>query len=152
MKYLWLIACLISSPLYAADLFNLYLPNLSLTPGVIRHDLTQDQMCKTKWGKDHRAVTQAMKIAIFKSYGYVDGNANRNCPCEIDHLVSRELLGADDVKNLWPQSYRGPWNAHNKDRLENQLHKLVCSGKLTLAQAQSMIVKDWITAYKTYIK
>jgi hypothetical protein len=46
--------------------------------------------------------------------------------CEIDHLISRELGGADDVKNFWPQPYgTHAWNAVLKDRVENRLHKEV---------------------------
>ncbi len=103
------------------------LPDATLTPGVVRTDLTQKQMCATKWGKDHRAVTAAMKRQAFLNYGYKKFNKDPRCPCEIDHEISRELLGADDIKNLWPQPYRGAWNARDKDRLENKLHKLVCA-------------------------
>lgn len=31
--------------------------------------------------------------------------------CEIDRLISRELGGTDEIKNLWPQAYgTSPWN------------------------------------------
>lgn len=52
------------------------------------------------WGKDVRHVTQAMKIRVCQRYGA------RACPgpaWELDHLVSRELGGADTETNLWPQ-------------------------------------------------
>jgi hypothetical protein len=126
------------------------LPNLTLTPGVARSDLTTAQVCMTKWGKDTRAVTEAMKQQVFKFYGFSILNHDPRCPCEIDHLISRELGGADDVRNLWPQSYSGPWNAHMKDRLENRLHKEVCEGKLPLAAAQQSIVADWTSLWKIY--
>lgn len=127
------------------------LPDAKLTPGVVRTDLTQEQMCAIKWGKDHRAVTASMKRQAFLNYGYKKLNKDPRCPCEIDHEISRELLGADDIKNLWPQSYRGAWNAHKKDALENRMHKLVCNGTITLKQAQQEISHDWITAYKKYL-
>lgn len=126
----------------------LVLPNPSLTPGVARADIAVEQVCKTKWGKDHRAVTEAMKKQVFASYGFPKGNKDPRCPCEIDHLVSRELGGADEVANLWPQPYNGVWNAHEKDKLENQLHKEVCTGKLDLAEAQRLIRSNWIKAYQ----
>jgi hypothetical protein len=44
-----------------------------------------------------------------------------------------------------------PLNAHVKDRLENTLHRLVCSHKLPLEQAQREIAADWTQAYVTYI-
>jgi hypothetical protein len=127
------------------------LPDRDLTPGVARA-LTLAEICNTKWGKDARAVTAKMKAAVFKEYG-LSGNHDRFCTpagCEIDHLISRELGGADDVKNLWPQSYAGPWNAHLKDRLENRLHKEVCARTLTLGAAQGAIRSDWTVAYRHY--
>lgn len=128
------------------------LPNLKLTPGVTRPELTQKNICTTKWGKDARAVTEGMKMQAFAEYG-LSGNTDKFCKpkgCEIDHLISRELGGADDVKNLWPQSYSGEWNAHMKDRVENRLHKEVCDGNLSLNDARKQIVKDWTAAYVKY--
>ena len=40
--------------------------------------------------------------------------------CEIDHLISLELGGANDEKNLWPELYQGEiLNAYVKGQLEN---------------------------------
>jgi hypothetical protein len=139
------------------------LPDPRLTPGVARTDLTRAQVCSMKWGKDARHVTDAMKAQVFAVYGF-SGNDDPRCDppkpppgqkpseqrCEIDHLISRELAGADDVRNLWPQLYHGPWNAHLKDKLENRLHKEMCAGHLTLKQAQRMLVNDWRVAYRKY--
>ncbi len=116
---------LIVSPALAADL-----PDLSLTPGIARTDMTPARACKTKWGSDQRHITRATKAKIFREYGYI-GNNDHNCDnprsrtrrCEIDHLISREILGDDDLKNLWVQAYAGPWNTGDKDRLENAMNK-----------------------------
>jgi hypothetical protein len=71
---------------------------------------------------------------------------------EVDHLISLELGGSNDISNLWPQSYvTSPWNAHVKDKLENKLHALVCSGQLDLKTAQQEISHDWVAAYKKYL-
>lgn len=130
-------------------------PNAQLTPGVVRPDLTLDQICHTKWGKDERMVTAAMKGAVMKAYGMSPGA----CPSgklEIDHLISRELGGADDIRNLWPQCYEkeppapklsAEWGAHKKDRLENALHVDACAGKVTLDQARAALTGDWRKAY-----
>src|ERR1700736_4831532 len=49
------------------------------------------------------------------------------------------------------ESHRtSPWNAQVKDRLENRLHELVCSGQIDLKTAQQDIAADWIGAYKIY--
>ena len=77
------------------------LPNLELTPGVSRTDLTKQEICSTHWGLDKRYVTATMKREVKQEYQF----KKSDCPSGrvvIDHLISRELGGADDVKNLWP--------------------------------------------------
>lgn len=116
-------------------------PNFAVTPGVAR-PLTKIQVCATAWGKDARHVTAAMKKQVAENYGLepdrIVGYGKGPC-CEYDHLISRELGGADDVKNLWPQ----PWvDAKKKDALENSLHRDVCVGTITLGDAQKRIV-NW---------
>jgi hypothetical protein len=127
------------------------------TPGAVQQGLTKAKICSTKWGADERHVTAKMKQGVFAAYGY-SGYDDPHCvpdahgkTCEIDHLISREVGGADDEKNLWPQAYGStPWNAHLKDKLENRLHKEMCNGKITLQQAQDMLVNDWRLAYRKY--
>ena len=86
-------------------------PDLTKTPGVVNSSLTKSKICGTKWGKDERHVTAAMKQEVFALYGYSGYNDPHCVPdahgktCEIDHLISRELGGADDAKNLWPEAY-----------------------------------------------
>ena len=98
-------------------------PDLHLTPGAVRAGLSKTKICSIKWGLDARHVTPAMKREVFARYGY-SGNDDPQCVpagkrrCEIDHLISRELGGADEVINLWPQAYgTSPWNAVLKDKL-----------------------------------
>ena len=70
---------------------------------------------------------------------------------ELDHLITPELGGAPDSRNLWPQRYTSRvWNAHVKDRLERLLPRLVCDGQVPLETAQHDIALDWIAAYKKY--
>ena len=84
---------------------------------------------------------------MFKEYGV----NRRSGKFEIDHLISLELGGANDIHNLWPQSYTTmPMNAHVKDALEDRLHVLVCTGKVPLVQAQHDIATDWIAANAKY--
>jgi hypothetical protein len=71
----------------------------------------KDAICAKSWGRDARHVMAKMERKVFERYG-LTGNADKACKrdahgrrCEIDHLVSRELGGADDVLNLWPQPY-----------------------------------------------
>lgn len=98
-------------------------------------------MVKTKSGKGKRADLTAC----------VPKSGNPAC-YEEDHLISLQLGGNPrDPKNLWPQPWYGTWNARVKDTLENKLNALVCSGDLTLAEAQQAIATDWIAAYQKYV-
>jgi len=132
-------------------------PDLTRTPGVSRPGLGKARICSIKWGVDARHVSAAMKRQVFAAYGY-SGNDDPRCTvdaagrrCEIDHLISREIGGADDVRNLWPQAYGdSPWNASLKDKLENRLNKELCAGRITLAAARRMLVDDWRKAYVRY--
>jgi hypothetical protein len=129
------------------------LPDPTLTPGVTR-DLTLGKVCNTRWGRDSRAVTASMKRQVYASYHMVPHSGECALSprgCEIDHLIPRELGGADDVRNLWPQPYGGPCNAIDKDRLENRLHRMVCAGEMPLEDAQRAIATDWVAAHRTYI-
>ena len=51
-----------------------------------------------------------------------------------DHLISLELGGdPTDPGNLWPEPYP---RAAEVDRIENELNAKVCSGELSLYEAQ----------------
>jgi hypothetical protein len=56
-------------------------------------------------------------------------------------------LPCDTPANLWPQPYTQHPGAHEKDWLENRLHKEVCNGDITLEGAQEEIKTDWYAAY-----
>jgi len=48
-----------------------------------------------------------------------------------------------DPRNLWVQPGSIP---NPKDSVENRLHTAVCTGKVTLGDAQHAIATDWTTA------
>ena len=90
-----------------------------------------------------------MKRQVYAEYGITEHHAG---DYEVDHLISLELGGSNSIKNLWPESYRtSPWNARVKDRLEDKLHQLVCSGQLDLKTGQQAIASNWIEAYQKYV-
>jgi hypothetical protein len=140
---------------FGADLQGL-LPDPDKTPGVADPALTMEVLCAKKFTtRDVRSVSGAMKVEVYSLYdreNHAGACAKSKRGCEIDHLVSLELGGANDVKNLWPQPFGKPWGAEVKDKLENKLHALVCAGEIDLATAQQEISADWIEAYKKYVK
>ena len=124
------------------------LPNPTLTPGDIIPGVTAAQVSKPGYAGSVRDVPESEKEAVYKEYQI---GAHPAGAYEIDHLISLELGGSNSIKNLWPESYTTqPWNAHVKDKLENRLHKLVATGKLSLATAQHDISTNWIQAYTKY--
>jgi hypothetical protein len=123
----------------------LRLPDPTLTPGATR-PVTLHAICTPGSAGKARAVSAATKRAVYQRYQLIP----RPGAFEVDHLISLELGGSNDVANLWPQPYFGRLNAHDKDRLENQLHAQVCHGLVTLAEAQRAIATDWTAALKTY--
>lgn len=134
------------------------LPNSTLTPGSINTAITQDNVgqniCNPNWStksiRPSTSYTNKLKIQQIKEYGYKDTNP---ADYEEDHLVSLELGGSPtDPKNLWPESYKDTPNARNKDRVENYLHAQVCSGQITLQEAQEGISKDWVLIYQNIPK
>jgi hypothetical protein len=90
----------------------------------------------------------AVRQQVFHAYG-MDHSQPREY--EVDHLITPELGGTDDIRNLWPEPYASTeWNAYVKDQLENHLRQMVCEGKLDLSTAQRDIATDWISAYRRY--
>ena len=123
-----------------------YAPSHKLTPGVARA-VDRDQLCNSELPKN-QVVTADMRRRVFQVYG-ISGADPR--AYEVDYLITPALGGADDIRNLWPQSYVATaWNARVKDSLEDRLRDLVCGGQLDLAEAQRDISADWIAAYKKY--
>lgn len=121
------------------------LPDPKVTPGATRPDATTQSVCHGGSTKKFRNTTSAMKANSYKAYGAV--KVKGKC-CEVDHLISLELGGADDPKNLWPEPYEPRPGAHEKDTVENFLHAEVCAGHLTLAEAQKEISTNWLSVYE----
>jgi hypothetical protein len=123
------------------------LPIASLTPGAVT-PLTTEELCSGR--SPSRRVTEEVRRAVVRSYG-MEGVPESDY--ELDALVTPELGGSTDPRNLWPQPYTSPvWNARVKDRIEDLLPRLVCAGTVDLARAQQDIARDWIAAYKKYFR
>ena len=122
-------------------------PKPELTPGAIRAVSLADT-CGGPSDKN-RAVPLSVQREVFGRYGIATA---RPQDYEVDYLITPELGGADDIRNLWPQPYGVKnWSAFAKDQLEDRLHEMVCAGKLDLPAAQHEIATDWIGAYKKYV-
>ncbi len=118
-----------------------------MTPGATLPVASGD-ICVSGYSEKVRNVPADLKQQVYAEYGITSHQPGEY---EIDHLISLELGGSNSLKNLWPQSYiTQPWNAHVKDKLENELHDEVCAGKIDLPTAQHEIATDWIASYKKH--
>src|SRR3954447_23703403 len=114
-----------------------YYADAARTPGVVNPDVTQatigSTICVHGWTRTVRpssGYTGELKLRQMAEYG-VAGSSREY---QEDHLISLELGGhPTDPRNLWPQPR--PW-ADRVDRTENELNAEVCSGRLTLGEAQ----------------
>jgi hypothetical protein len=108
-----------------------------LTPGVLNAAVTEatisSTICKRGWTATVRpptSYTSALKLRQMAAYG----DTGPPDAYQEDHLISLELGGdPTDPRNLWPEPYP---RASAVDRIENDLNAQVCSGALSLAEAQ----------------
>lgn len=123
-------------------------PNANLTPGAAIL-ASRNQVCSAPQ-PNNRSVPDTLQRQVFAEYGI---STSQTRAYEVDYLITPALGGADDIHNLWPQSYSETvWNARVKDALEDRLHDMVCDGEIDLATAQRDISMDWIAAYKKYFQ
>jgi len=122
------------------------LPDPVCTPGAIDPAVTQTDIRSTICRSGYTATVRppAGETAHAKfDVAYPAYHVRHSATSELDHLVSLELGGSNDIANLWPEVGKQP---NPKDAVENALHRAVCDGKVSLAAAQQAIATDWITA------
>jgi len=123
------------------------LPDRNCTPGAIDPRVTQDNIHQTICVSGYTTTvrpptsyTTPLKVKQMTAYGWTGSTSDY----EEDHLIPLEVGGnPTDPNNLWPEPYAEPNGARDKDRVENLLHSRVCSGQMTLADAQSLIATNW---------
>ena len=114
------------------------LPNPKLTPG---------RVARTE--KERAGITLQLEQKVFARYRLP---WERRIQFKIDRLIPAELGGADTLDNLWPQSVRArPYGSDRKELLTEVLLKKIREGKLTVAQAQEAISRDWIDAFVDHV-
>ena len=132
---------------------GLPLPDPSCSPGAINPTLTL-AVLKTK-GFTTKCVRDQASSPHDKQETYAwykikkpANNSGKTQTCELDHIISLELGGADTVDNLWPQC--GPAKValskrffKQKDAVENFLAREVKAGRMDLSDAQRGIAEDW---------
>jgi hypothetical protein len=116
-------------PAVVADVFR--------TPGVLNAAVTPATMrgtiCRRGWTRTVRPPTDYTNALKRKQMRMYDEHGPPSAYQE-DHLISLELGGdPTDPRNLWPEPYP---RASAVDEIENELNAQVCSGALSLEDAQ----------------
>lgn len=150
MKKLLILGIFVSSTVSAVP--NIY------TPGEVNPNVSQDNIhqtiCVPNWTSTVRppvSYTNKLKKKLIKKYGYADTNLSHY---ELDHLLPLSSGGAPSSEaNLWPQPYQSVnVTAYNKDVLERKMQKDICSGKISLKDAQNIFMGDWVGYYLNHVK
>ena len=122
------------------------LPDSACTPGAIITTATTSEICQSGYAHSVRNVPTSEKEQAYSEYGIYSHTSGQY---EVDHLVSLELGGSNDLANLWPEAARPKPGFHEKDKVENYLHDQVCSGAISLRKAQAEIATNWLTVYNS---
>lgn len=122
------------------------LPDPACTPGAIFPDATKDQICTPGYSSGVRDVPESLKEDVYAEYGI---SGHQPGQYEVDHQISLELGGSNDIANLWPEPAEPRPGFHEKDKVENYLHDQVCSGAMSLQEAQKLIAHNWLEVYQS---
>jgi hypothetical protein len=130
------------------------LPDPNCTPGAVDPAVTQaniaSTICRTGYTTIVRpptSYTEPIKERQLAAYG--DYAGHRASSYEEDHLISLELGGSPRApRNLWPEAHYPKPGSYQKDGVENYLHRQVCSGAMTLRNAQRAEATNWVAIYR----
>lgn len=124
------------------------LPDPRCTPGaVMKVDL--EVVCHEST-KGRRHVDASVHHRAFTDYGLPFPQPRG--AFEVDHLIPLELGGDNTIENIWAEAAEPRPGFHEKDRVENYLHRKVCGGGMTLAEAQRLIATDWLSVWRAISK
>lgn len=121
------------------------LPDKRCTPGATLSNITADNVCVSGYSRSVRKVASSLKYMVFSEYGITEREPGEY---EVDHFIPLELGGSNDISNLWPEPADPQPGFHQKDRVENFLHKEVCNGTISLEEAQLRIADNWVSVFE----
>jgi len=132
------------------------IPDPDCTPGALNPAVTQATLHTTICGvsgftktiRPQVSESTRLKRLAAQAYGVTDSLTGY----EGDHLISLELGGAaDDLANFWDEPHQlaqpADGGSFSKDKMENYLNRQLCSGVMSLAEAQREIATDWYGAW-----
>jgi hypothetical protein len=117
-------------------------PDRRCSPGGYYSKLTEAVICAPGFRTSAiRKVSTATRHDVEAEYGLAPRSYGSTL--EIDHIVSLELGGSNDIANLYPEQANAQPGYHVKDKLENKLHDMVCDGQIKLRAVQQQIAANW---------
>jgi hypothetical protein len=126
-------------------------PDRRCSPGAYYSGLTKEVICTATFRTGPiRNVPESEKFQVEREYGMPPGHYGRSL--EIDHIVSLELGGSNDIANLFPEGAYAHPGYRIKDVLENELHRRVCAGTMGLRAVQRGIAANWQALYRNVFR
>lgn len=122
---------------------NNSMPDKECTPGSIIETATKEQVCTPGYSRSVRNVSVETKKEVYEEYGIYQRKSGEY---QVDHLISLSLGGSNDISNLWPEPKSPKPGYLEKDKVEYYLYQKLCSGRISLSQAQYLIL-HWKEIY-----
>ena len=137
--------CLVAGVLAAPSIATAQLPSYK-TPGATAK-VKMERLCAADFATSQKPVANWQRNEALERYGVRPEQFSG----ELDHLVPVALGGSNDPDNLWPFRGTGAFTFSAKQALGIKLHDMVCSGKMSLKDAQDAFRKDWTKAYQQHV-
>ena len=83
------------------DVDPIAVPKPNLTPGAVR-PVTVNDVCSMQSDAEVSSIPVPVQETVFQEYGIPNA---RPADYEVDYLITPELGGATDIRNLWPEPH-----------------------------------------------
>ena len=119
------------------------LPDSRKTPGDTATS-KMAQVCAPDFAASFKPVPGWARNRALEGYGI----RPETFSSELDHVVPLLLGGSNNPDNLYPFHPNGAFTLDAKQTLAAKLRDLVCSGNMSLKEAQNAFRKDWTKEYQ----